>query len=162
MPKKSDYLIDRRQFVGGVVGIVGAIMSAAVGLPIVGYLISPALKKPGGREWIPLGTASALEPGVPALFTFSQLRQVGWKRTKINYAVYAIADDTGNVTVFSDDCTHLSCKVHWEPERGAFICPCHDGVFDREGDVVAGPPPRPLDRFEATVQDGQLMIWVEA
>jgi len=161
MTRRSDYYIDRREFVGGVVGVVGAIMSAAVGLPIIGYLVAPALQRGGGGAgWVPLGPLSALQPDVPTPFTFSRLRQVGWKRTKVNRIAYAIQDAAGNLTVLSDVCTHLGCKVRWLPEQGAFGCPCHDGVFDRQGNVVSGPPPRPLDRFEYKVEDDQLLIWV--
>lgn len=162
MTKKSDYMISRRGFVGGAVGLIGAVMSAVVGLPVVGYLVSPALKKGGGEEWITLGPASALQPNVPTPFTFSQMKEVGWRRTRISQTVYAITHDGDNVTVFSDACTHLSCKVHWDEERDAFICPCHDGVFDRDGNVADGPPPRALYRFEAKVESDQLMILVEA
>jgi menaquinol-cytochrome c reductase iron-sulfur subunit len=162
MPKKSDYMISRRGFVGGVVGLVGTIISAVVGLPVIGYVVSPALKKGGEEEWITLGPVSALEPGVPTPFTFSQMKEVGWRRERINQAVYAVTNDGENVTVFSDACTHLSCKVHWEEERDAFICPCHDGVFDKDGNVTGGPPPKPLYRFQTQIESDQLMILVEA
>lgn len=161
MTKKSDYMIGRREFVGGVVGLIGAIMSAVIGLPVIGYIIAPALKQSSGEEWITLGPASALEPGVPAPFTFSRLKEVGWRRTMINRTVYAVTNDGANTKVFSDACTHLSCKVHWDQERNAFICPCHDGVFDKEGNVISGPPPEPLHRFEAKIENDQLMILVE-
>ncbi len=162
MPDKSDYMISRRGFVGGVVGLVGAVISAVVGLPVIGYVVSPALKKTSGDEWITLGPTSALEPGIPAPFTFSQMKEVGWRRARISQTVYAVTNDGENITVYSDACTHLSCKVHWEDERDAFVCPCHDGIFDREGKVVAGPPPKPLYRFDTQVESDQLMILVEA
>ncbi len=161
MTKKSDYMISRRGFVGGIVGLIGAIMSTVIGLPVVGYVVSPALKKGGREEWLTLAPASAAEPGVPTPFTFSRMKEVGWRRVRINRTVYAITNDGENVTVFSDACTHLSCKVHWDAERNAFVCPCHNGVFDKEGNVVSGPPPRPLDRFEAKIENDQLMILVE-
>ena len=162
MTKRSDYIIGRREFVGGVVGLIGAIMSAVIGLPAVGYVISPALKGATKEEWIPLGPTSALKTGVPTPFTFSQMKQVAWRRTRISHKVYAISHDGQNVAVFSDACTHLSCKVSWNEERGTFVCPCHDGLFDKDGNVVSGPPPRPLDRFEAKVENDQITIRVEA
>ena len=58
---------------------------------------------------------------------------------------------------FSGKCTHLSCAVYWSAERGRLLCPCHDGVFHPEtGDVLAGPPPRPLPRIELREEDGML------
>ena len=49
---------------------------------------------------------------------------------------------------FSQKCTHLSCAVIPQPERGSFYCPCHEGRFDlRTGVPTAGPPRRPLTRI---------------
>jgi Rieske Fe-S protein len=39
---------------------------------------------------------------------------------------------------------------------------CHDGVFDKAGKVVSGPPPEPLHRFQTQIDNDQLMIYVEA
>ena len=162
MPNNSDYTISRRGFVAGGVALVGTVISAVVGLPAIGYVVSPALKKGGGDEWITLGPMSALEPGVPTPFSFSVNREVAWRRARINRTVYAITEDGLNVAVFSDACTHLSCKVHWEEGRSAFVCPCHDGVFDKQGNVVSGPPPEPLHHFQTQIENDQLMIYVEA
>ncbi len=53
----------------------------------------------------------------------------------------------------STTCTHLGCKTYWEPENDRFYCPCHEAVFDTEGNVVSGPPPRPLDSYEVDVDE---------
>lgn len=37
----------------------------------------------------------------------------------------------------------------------------HDGIFDKQGNVVSGPPPRPLDRYETRVENDQLLILVD-
>ncbi|MBX6342872.1 MAG: Rieske 2Fe-2S domain-containing protein, partial [Thermomicrobiaceae bacterium] len=48
---------------------------------------------------------------------------------------------------------HLSCAVYWNAERGQLLCPCHNGVFDAQtGDVLAGPPSRPLPRIALAVE----------
>jgi nitrite reductase/ring-hydroxylating ferredoxin subunit len=52
-------------------------------------------------------------------------------------------------------CTHLSCPVIPQPDRGRFFCPCHSGVFDlKSGRPLAGPPRRPLPRVELEVRGG--------
>jgi menaquinol-cytochrome c reductase iron-sulfur subunit len=162
MTQKSDYVISRRGFVGGVVGLVGGVITVVIGLPVVGYIVSPALKKGGDEEWIVLGPAEAIEIETPTPFTFSQVKEVGWRRVRISQTVFAVTENGVDFAVFSDACTHLSCKVHWEDQRNGYICPCHDGVFDMWGSVVAGPPPRPLYRYPSQVDNGQLMILVEA
>jgi nitrite reductase/ring-hydroxylating ferredoxin subunit len=46
---------------------------------------------------------------------------------------------------YSQRCTHLSCAVYYQSERGRLFCPCHEGVFDPQtGEPVAGPPQRRL------------------
>ena len=62
------------------------------------------------------------------------------------------------VTAFSRRCTDLGCLVSWSREREQFLCPCHQGVFDRAGRNVAGPPPRPLDRYEVIKRGEQLYV----
>jgi nitrite reductase/ring-hydroxylating ferredoxin subunit len=46
---------------------------------------------------------------------------------------------------YTQKCTHLSCAVHFERESRQLVCPCHEGHFPaRTGQVLQGPPPRPL------------------
>jgi Rieske Fe-S protein len=58
----------------------------------------------------------------------------------------------------SNICTHLGCRVRWVAERQEFFCPCHNGVYDKLGNVVSGPPPKPLDRYAVKVEDDQIMV----
>ena len=162
MTNKSDYMISRRGFVGGVVALVGGVITVVVGLPVIGYIVSPALAKGGDEEWIILGPASSVPLGVPTPFTYSLVKKVGWKIQRINRTVYSVTEDGLNFVVMSDACTHLSCKVTWQGEQDAYVCPCHDGFFDTLGFVISGPPPRPLYRYESKVENDQLMILVEA
>jgi cytochrome b6-f complex iron-sulfur subunit len=59
---------------------------------------------------------------------------------------------------FSKVCTHLGCLVKFDKDRQLFICPCHAGVFDLEGNVVSGPPPQPLQKFAVKVEGDNLVI----
>jgi len=63
------------------------------------------------------------------------------------------------VVAFSQKCTHLGCVVFYEPEEERWHCPCHEGNFDTlSGDVISGPPTRPLGRIDMEVRDDG-MIW---
>jgi len=56
---------------------------------------------------------------------------------------------------FSRQCTHLSCSVVPEPDKGRFYCPCHEGAFDfATGSPIAGPPRRPLSRIKLDFKQG--------
>jgi Rieske Fe-S protein len=58
------------------------------------------------------------------------------------------------VVAFSQKCTHLGCVVFYEPDEERWHCPCHEGNFAaRTGDVLSGPPPRPLGRIDVEVRD---------
>jgi cytochrome b6-f complex iron-sulfur subunit len=56
-------------------------------------------------------------------------------------------------------CPHLGCAVPWVEEEGQFHCPCHGSLFDRNGVVLGGPAPRPLDTFQVSIRSGE--VWVD-
>lgn len=67
----------------------------------------------------------------------------------------------GELRAFSQKCTHLGCVVYYQASSGEMLCPCHEGHFDaRTGDVLAGPPQRPLGRIDVEVRDGT--VWALA
>jgi len=155
-----DHGLSRRGFVAGMVGFLGGIISVLIGIPAIGYWLAPGLKsfRATRDEWVPLGLVEDLTPGEPKLFSFTRTKQVGWERTAQSYGIYVIKKSDGSLDVFSNICTHLSCRVSWKEDMGIFQCPCHDGRFAKDGSIIAGPQPRPLDRFEYKVEDGTLMI----
>ncbi len=56
-------------------------------------------------------------------------------------------------------CTHLSCQPKWLENEQIFKCACHGGMFRKDGENFAGPPPRPLDRAHVSLSDdGRLLI----
>ncbi len=63
------------------------------------------------------------------------------------------------VIALSTSCTHLGCKVFWQKDKNRFFCPCHDGVFDPQGNVVSGPPPRPLDSYQVEITGENVFIY---
>ena len=59
---------------------------------------------------------------------------------------------------FSAICTHLGCIVEYDSAKRQIMCPCHAGFFDTEGQVVSGPPPRPLSSYEVVNSNGILFV----
>ena len=73
-------------------------------------------------------------------------------------AILVRLSDT-DVVAFSQKCTHLGCVVYYEPDQQRWHCPCHEGNFEaRTGNVVSGPPTRPLGRIDLEIRDDG-MIW---
>jgi menaquinol-cytochrome c reductase iron-sulfur subunit len=138
---------------GGLIGI-GYIVPAAV------YVVGPSLKGQQNETWIRLGPTSKVELGTPTLFTFSVQTQTGWIENTQEVSVYVLTTDGRTYIAMSNICTHLGCRVRWIAEQDEFFCPCHNGQFDLNGNVIGGPPPRPLDRYDVKVENDQLYILV--
>lgn len=58
---------------------------------------------------------------------------------------------------FSRVCTHLGCLVEYERSNQRLLCPCHAGIFDLDGSVISGPPPKPLAIIPLRI-DGENII----
>jgi Rieske Fe-S protein len=150
--------LSRNDFVKVIVGVLGTIIGAVVGLPAIGYILSPALKVLQAEAWVPLGLMQDFTIGAPVLVNFTRTKINGWERTVNSYGVFVLRKSDTEAEVFSNVCTHLSCRVNWNTDVQEYICPCHDGHFNIQGDVTAGPPPRPLVKYETKVEDGKLSI----
>ena len=63
----------------------------------------------------------------------------------------------GDLAAYSQKCTHLGCVVFLDAEADELVCPCHEGGFsETTGEVLYGPPPRPLDKIEIEVHNGRV------
>ena len=150
--------IKRRSFLSIATWAIGALISAGFGIPAIAYIIGPALQRIEDQAWIRLGAASKVELGVPTLFKAKIQRQTGWNVTEEEISVYVLSEDGRDFVAMSKICTHLGCRVRWIKEQDQFFCPCYNGIYNKEGGVVAGPVPRPLDRFEIRLEDDQLLM----
>lgn len=66
--------------------------------------------------------------------------------------------DGDAVVAISLMCSHQLCRIEWIEDDRRYLCPCHDGLFDENGDVVYGPPKRPLRRLDVVVEDGAATV----
>jgi len=64
----------------------------------------------------------------------------------------------GSLSSLSATCTHLGCLVSYNRVLGEFVCPCHGGRYNLQGDVIGGPPPRPLEKLPAKAEEGWAMV----
>lgn len=150
--------ISRRKLLIGSVGVMSGAIAAGVGVPAIFYVAGPAQERGGEQEWIRLGSASSVEPGAQTLMKATVERRAGYLTTTEELSVFVSTENGSEFIALSNICTHLGCRVRWVEEQAGFYCPCHNAIFGPDGSVQTGPPPRPLDRFETKVEDGQIFI----
>ncbi len=156
----SDLEMSRRAFMDRAIKAIGAFIGLTLGIPAIGYVISPALQKQE-NQWIHLGRTSQVKAGVPTLFTVTLDKATGWVQAEIEQAYYVYTEDGTNFEVMSNICTHLGCQTHWNEAGGYILCPCHGGQFDVHGNVIAGPPPHPLRRVTFRIDENNNILCQE-
>jgi menaquinol-cytochrome c reductase iron-sulfur subunit len=152
--------IGRRTFTGLMAAAFATFIGSVVGLPALAYLAGP-LRQRSSVSWISLGNAAALVSSTPKAVSLSVISQDGWRKTSSSRTVWVLSNAPDEIVAFNGHCTHLGCSYGWQTggaHAGSFFCPCHEGVYDSTGAVIAGPPPRPLDRLETSVVDGELFV----
>jgi len=63
------------------------------------------------------------------------------------------------VKAISTVCTHLGCTVFWQKDKQEFFCPCHNGRFDKNGNVIEGPPPAPLEPYRVELEGDNVFVF---
>ena len=137
----GDDLVTRRDTLRFLVAGSGALFVASAALAIVGSV------------------RSSTNTVVRAVARVGELGINEWKvidQYPDQYAQGILVNLPGNrLVAYSDVCTHLSCAVLYQPDKQQFFCPCHDGMFDAfTGDVIAGPPTRPLPIIKLAERNG--------
>ena len=117
-----------------------------------------------GAAWVGLFIQSRLFPAASTAkaqtvrFSLSELPVGGSKAFLYGGAPAIVLRTPESIRAFSLICTHLGCTVQWQPEKGEFYCPCHDGRFDQFGEVTSGPPPVPLESLAVAVENDMVII----
>lgn len=156
--KPETPVVSRSDFMRTVIGGIGVIIAAGFGIPGIAYIVSPALQEKV-ESWILLGSTSDVKIGQPTLFRATVERKTGWVSDTAEYTVYVRSDDGQNFKAISNVCTHLGCRVRWTEDEQAFYCPCHDARFDKDGKVLSGPPPRPLDNVTIKIEEDKIYMF---
>ncbi|MFN2159430.1 MAG: ubiquinol-cytochrome c reductase iron-sulfur subunit [Anaerolineales bacterium] len=152
--------LDRHDFLAISTWAIGGFIALGLGIPAIAYVVGPAIKQDETQVWIKVGSSTKVELGIPTLFKVKVERKTGWIVDEDEISVYVLTENGRDYLVMSNVCTHLGCRVRYLADRDQFLCPCHNGVFDKEGNVVSGPPPKPLNRFMVKIEDGQIYIFV--
>jgi len=133
----------RRKFLFTMLGGLGALIGAASAWPVFRFL-SPIAAGDSGDKVI---VARAEVAGGKAHFFQYQGKPA-----------VVLQPAPGEFVALSAVCTHLGCVVAWQEQAGEFLCPCHGGRFSSAGQVLAGPPPAPLETLVVELDGDQLKI----
>ncbi|HVD25661.1 MAG TPA: ubiquinol-cytochrome c reductase iron-sulfur subunit [Gaiellaceae bacterium] len=171
----------RNQFLELTTLGLGAVITGVVALPVVGFAVLPAFT---GQEHktVDLGTLDNYPQDEWREVKFRLDPKLGYVTRRTVFVRNNGEGDGGpSFTLISNRCVHLGCPVQASGPRednqrkivrqvqGAplemtpvlpanFSCPCHGGAYDTEGNRVAGPPVRALDRYKYSIIDGRLHL----
>ena len=149
--------ISRRRFLEKLsIGLAG-LCAAVVGIPLVGFIIAPLFRKPPVK-WVTLGKVDEFQIGKTVSVPVVDSSSLPWAGVTAKNAVWLRRENDSSFVVFSANCTHLGCPVRWMDGADLFMCPCHGGVYYKDGSVAAGPPPRPLVRYQVRVENGEVKM----
>ncbi len=137
--------VGRRKFLDYSFTAALAALAGAVLYPVINYLVPPKTKEITSDSVV-AGKVGDLAPNSGRIFAF------GGKPAIL------LRTPDGDIRAFTAVCTHLACTVQYRPELSHIWCACHDGHYDLHGQVLAGPPPRPLAEFRVTVKDDNVVV----
>ena len=143
--------------IAGLGACIGALLGGAGG----GYFLSPLFRHKA-ESWIDIGRAADFLPGTPTKVEYVERRRDAWVTTEKRSSAWVLTSNGQDFIVFDPRCTHLGCPYRWNADKKLFLCPCHSAVFNVDGQVVSGPPPRPLDRYAVKVVGERLLLLPEA
>ncbi|MBY0373209.1 MAG: ubiquinol-cytochrome c reductase iron-sulfur subunit [Bryobacteraceae bacterium] len=148
---------DRRNFFTEAIFSLWGLITAAVSLPAAAYLlIVPKPRRPD--DFIEVADLKQLKEKDPEEIIFRRNRRDGWKVTSEKSSAWIVKTADDKAIAFVPSCTHLGCAFHWDERNNNFLCPCHTSTFTLEGQPIAGPATRPLDRYDVEVRDGKLFV----
>jgi len=156
----SEVKTDRRTFWMAVIYGLPGLIGAALAIPAALYLLVKPKSQAKGN-WVEAADLSQLQVRKPEEVVFRRSRVDGWRVLNEKATAWVVKMDDQNVVAYSPQCTHLGCAYHWDEKEKNFICPCHTSAFSIDGKVLAGPAPRPLDRYAVRTEAGKLLIGTE-
>ena len=142
---RQSALVPRRRFVEVLLGSGFLATAVAFIYPVLRYLIPPTVSDLGSDSVV-AGRVGELKPNSSKIFRFG------------THPGLLIRTADGTYRAMSATCTHLSCTVQYRDDLHEVWCACHNGLYDLNGRNISGPPPRPLESFEAQVRGEEIFV----
>jgi menaquinol-cytochrome c reductase iron-sulfur subunit len=152
---------DRRTFFTRLTLGLGSVIATIVALPAIGFVLGPILRKPP-RVWRSIGKTDDFALGMTVLKTFEDSSPQAWAGRTATTAAWVRREGPNDFIAFSINCRHLGCPVRWVEGSQLFMCPCHGGVYYKDGEVAAGPPPQGLQKYPIRIHEGLVEIETSA
>lgn len=149
--------LERRSFLSRLTIGLGALAAAVAAVPPLVYIFGPVAEKEPD-VWRAVGPVDRFQVGHTVEVIFTDPSPEPWAGKSARMGAWLRRNSETEFTAFSLDCTHLGCPVRWLPKADLFMCPCHGGVFYRDGRVAAGPPEEPLKHHPVRVRDGRVEV----
>jgi len=139
--------VTRRRFLDALLGAGLLGWLATVLYPVLRYLKPLSSIGPGGPIKLSADEATTLERERYVIV------RAGTSR------VLVFEDRVQGLRALSAKCTHEGCTVQYVAGESIVLCACHNGRYDLDGRVLAGPPPRPLAQYDAQRDaDGSILV----
>ena len=132
---------------------LGGAAGAVIILPALGFAIAPIFDEPE-ENWQRVGARGDFVPDtyLARVITIVEgIGEAGKTTVYVRQGSPELDESPDEYVAISTRCAHLGCPVRFVQAAGNFICPCHGGVYGFQGEVIGGPPVRPLDRFQTRV-----------
>lgn len=155
-PEDTGDGLSRRRLLRALVFTAAGGHVALLGPLLTRFFLPPPAGDEGGA-WLPVARVSDVVGEDPVPVRYRRKWKDGYRDAVESGTVYLRRVSSGWLAL-SPTCTHLGCRVGWDGAGGRFVCPCHSGHFSRDGDVLAGPPSRPLVKLAVKVEADT--IWV--
>jgi Rieske Fe-S protein len=149
--------ISRRKFLTAGIGVISGTIIVGLGGAAIVSIGAPAVTNKQEGKWVDAGNVAELPAGQFNQVNLAYDAKDGWMDGKFKMLAYVKVEGE-NVSAFSATCSHLGCNVNYDETTGGFKCPCHTGMYDKNGKNVGGPPPKPLKKLEAKIENGKLML----
>jgi quinol---cytochrome c reductase iron-sulfur subunit, bacillus type len=156
-PDRPPAALERRSFLARISLALGGLAAAIASLPPLAFVFGP-LAEPEPDVWRVVGPVDKFAIGSTVEVIFTDPSPEPWAGVSAEMGAWLRRESETGFTAFSLDCTHLGCPVRWLPAADLFMCPCHGGVFYRDGRVAAGPPAKPLQHHPVRVRDGHVEV----
>jgi Rieske Fe-S protein len=147
----------RRSFLVRAIAAIYATIGTVMGVVLGRVIVAPE-RQSGSPSWLPAASLAVVRDHEPLAVTVRIVKKDGFTRVVDRIIIYLVKSGEHDVRALHSSCTHLGCRTSYNRAAKQIFCPCHGGVYDINGNVVAGPPPGPLQPLATRIENGRVMV----